>query len=301
MRLRWTPWKSAKRGQHIADAHKIVVQLFPSGNFTRIAELVGGLGGLMIVSLIILAFTLNSAVEAAWYWYLIFVAVALLVFSILALTGLLPEPTTTNQKTWRRGVVGILALYALGAIGIIALGPKVAPRGLSQAAPSIGARIDSAILGREPNGSDAALVVTLINHGAQANIDPGSWRLTAIAPNGARYIGEPNTIYKTLDFCFPPSTIRRFVPQDALYTKGAAGLKAVTQGVLWFTFPGLQKAVLVDPGTVLNLSAEGTSGQNIRISVAISELLARTGQTEFFTGLQHPAPMRMPCKENMPY
>ena len=169
---------------------------------------------------------------------------------------------------------------------------------------SISATIDFAILGANPQGSHAAIVVSLTNRGAASAIDPKSWKLTALTIDKNNYNGEPNTILnKNLDFCLSPHKAYRFVHNDALYLKAQNPItrNGAMQGLLWFSFPDLSKDVLLAPQTKLLLECQGVSGQKINASITIKELIEMSKHTRFMPGIENPRPLDIPCKQNAPY
>jgi hypothetical protein len=165
-------------------------------------------------------------------------------------------------------------------------------------------RIDFAIFGAQRgNSSDAGIIATLRNPGTASAIDSGSWKLTATTPDSAEHPGSPITLYKDLNFCFPPHTVWRFTRKDALYAKSAQVIhsNSIVQGFLWFLFPDLTKSSLVNPRTILTLEATSVSGQHLQISTSLQALMNRSRSTEFIPGLEYPVPISTPCKENVPY
>jgi CDP-diglyceride synthetase len=63
---------------------------------------------------------------------------------------------------------------------------------LSQSA--IGAQIVFAILGQQPQGSHAGIIVSLHNSGAASAVLPNSWKLSAVAEDGRVVEGWANTL-----------------------------------------------------------------------------------------------------------
>lgn len=170
----------------------------------------------------------------------------------------------------------------------------------------ISAKIEFGILGNQPSGSSAGIIVSLKNAGAASSIAPDSWKLTAVTADGRTYEGWANTLKdKNLDFCFGSNTIRRFVKSDALYLKASSAPIAhngYLQGFLWFAFHKLSGDSLKSLDTKLVLSATTVSGQSLQSEIAIEELKKRSSQaTQFFAGIENPNPINEPCKENQPY
>jgi hypothetical protein len=163
--------------------------------------------------------------------------------------------------------------------------------------------MDWAVIGSGPNGSHIGLIVSLTNKGAPSAIDNGSWTLKAILSD-AIYEGKPNTLLnKNLDFCFPPNKVMRFVRSDALYLKLASPLpmNGLTQGFIWFAFPGTQMARLMLPTTIIRLEARSVSGQSIKVESSIGDLVEKSITTKLFIGIENPRVLETPCKENQPY
>jgi len=165
--------------------------------------------------------------------------------------------------------------------------------------------IDFAILGAQAdNGSHAALVISLWNAEAPSAIEPGSWRLIATTADKIAHDGRPNTLLdKNLDFCLGPMLAMRFVRNDALYHKGSIPIprNGFAQGVLWFGLSGLERSRLADPATILVLQARSIAGQDISISSTVQELIDKSKETIFFAGIENPRPLRIPCRDNVPY
>jgi hypothetical protein len=175
---------------------------------------------------------------------------------------------------------------------------------LSQSA--IGAQIEFAILGQQPQGSHAGIIVSLHNSGAASAVLPNSWKLTAVAEDGRVVEGWANTLKdKNLDFCTSHNRGMRFVRGDALYLKAADSpieRNGYKQGFLWFGFPSLSRATLVSSGTKLILSAQSVSGQDIKTEITVAALQEMSRQpTQFFAGIENPSPIDMQCRENQPY
>lgn len=168
----------------------------------------------------------------------------------------------------------------------------------------IDGKIVFAVLGAQPTGSSAGMVVNLDNKGADSAIDPSSWQLTVVVPSGDKHFGSPNTLVdKNLDFCLGPHRALRFVRRDALYLKASEPVKrnGFVQGFLWFAIPTLDRAALVEPTTVISLRADSVSGQKIEFSTTVQTLMDRSKNTSFFPGIENPRPLDIPCQENAPY
>jgi hypothetical protein len=138
--------------------------------------------------------------------------------------------------------------------------------------------IDFAILGAQPVGSHAALILTLGNNGAASAIDPGSWMLSVTASDGTVHYGMPTTILdKNLDFCFGGTQVRRFVRNDALDRKclNPVSMNGIVQGFLWFGLPSLDASRLKSPKTTLTVSGKTVSGQDFKVLATVLELSDR--------------------------
>ncbi len=170
----------------------------------------------------------------------------------------------------------------------------------------IAADIEFAVLGAQPKGSHAGLIVSLRNSGAESAVIPDSWQLSAVTSNGMTYRGWANTLKdKNLDFCLGPHKLMRLVKSDALYLKASErpiARNGYAQGFLWFAFPDLDRELLVTSDTKLVLMAKSVSGQTIETTIDIGELIRRSSEpTKFFAGIQNPIPLDQPCSPNQPY
>ncbi len=171
--------------------------------------------------------------------------------------------------------------------------------------PAFSARIDFAILGAQPKGSQVALIVSLTNTGAPSAVLPESWELKAVAADGRSFEGWPNTLKdKNLDFCLSPKMLMRFVRSDALYLKASRPVdrNGYQQGLLWFGFPDLPRELLIQPATRLILAATSITGEDFKTEITVQRLqeLSQSG-TKFFAGIENPAPIHENCTENAPY
>jgi hypothetical protein len=162
--------------------------------------------------------------------------------------------------------------------------------------------IEFSILGKQFEGSQAGLIVSLHNNGAASSILPNSWKLVAVTADGLSHEGRPNTLKnENLDFCLAGTKVMRFVRPDALYLKAAdrpVERNGYMQGFLLFGFPNLKRELLTAPETQLILTAQGVSGQMIKTEITIAGLLAMSAQpTKFFAGIENPKPIEMSCKD----
>lgn len=170
---------------------------------------------------------------------------------------------------------------------------------------SFAMQIDFAILGAQPSGSHAGLIVTLTNSGASSSVLPDSWKLHAITDDARSFEGWPNTLKdKNLDFCLSPKSLMRFARSDALYQKASAPVErnGYQQGFLWFGLPSLPREKLIAPTTRLVVEAQSVTGQKFQTQITVEELQRQsTQQTKFFAGISNPSPISAPCVENNPY
>ena len=111
-------------------------------DFTRRAEVLTGLGGLGVVTLVGTWFQSPTALSSPWYWYFVALCGPLFVFSLLALFRVLPEPNSSNINWWRYGFCVPAGCYVAAAIVIAVLGAKPGtPGGGAAPQPNIASSI----------------------------------------------------------------------------------------------------------------------------------------------------------------
>jgi hypothetical protein len=131
------------------------------------------------------------------------------------------------------------------------------------------------------------LILRIDNLGADSSVPQDTWALSMIY-DGQEYKGVPNILRANLDFPKHHGKIRRYVPDDALYSKLSHILKrnGHVVGILSFIFSEIPVDAFKEEDTIFKLQFMDIRNQPYKEEISIKEMNKKGAV--FLAGLKYP-------------